>query len=270
MGREEPLTFLGFWLVGLLAQSQRPLSAEGPQVQAPVRPRVSVVAHEGLDPDRLRDLARPGVTLWLRTDSNLLRDSTLERLALFDEAWVSLRPPLLARDRRPLERLPRVGAWLSVPALPVVGQLPASARVALEVEGALPAPSVLRRARLAWLRWAPQAPLDVLAWAEFAQAPGRHVLVTGPATLLATRCEARDPRGPQAELDLSTLLSLNADAFPCGPGARVRLRPDVEPWVLQSLLVRDSGLELVFEVRDEASAIAVSRLFDRLGLVPRR
>ena len=69
----------------------------------------------------LRALAGSGTVIWLRTRSNMLRDSTVEALALFPEAYVQLRPPVKEEQVRQLRRAPRVGAWLDAQALDGAG-----------------------------------------------------------------------------------------------------------------------------------------------------
>ena len=74
--------------------------------------RVHVFASEDLEPDALRRLVRPGVTLWLQTRSNMLRSSTVDTLRRAETAWVQLRPPVLRPHWDQLGRLPRAGAWV--------------------------------------------------------------------------------------------------------------------------------------------------------------
>src|SRR5437879_653198 len=89
-----------------LAQ-HRPLPPKGPQELAAPSLAVHVLAHEDLDPDRLRSLARPRVTLWLSTGSNVLRASTLDNLRRFESAYVALRAPITESQARSFEKIPR-------------------------------------------------------------------------------------------------------------------------------------------------------------------
>jgi hypothetical protein len=260
-------------VAALLAQPQAPLPRGAPQELVAPAVRVHVRAHEDLDPDRLRSLARPGVTLWLDTRSNTLRASTLEHLARFDQAWVRLRAPLRPVDAATFARLPAAGAWLGPADLEVARRLPGARRVAVELSGPLDE-AVLERvaaARPAELRWTPAGPLSLLDWGHLARVPGRRVVVPQPGAVLPVRCDARKPGEPGLELHVASLLSLSADAFPCGQGTRVLVLPEVEPWLLQSLVTRDPSVELVVEVGTSAArAKATAGLLERLGLGPFR
>lgn len=236
-------------------------------------PKVHVRVHEDLDPDRLRDLARPGVTLWLSTSSNTLRASTLENLGRFDFAWVELRAPLAPHDAAVFRKLPLVGAWLGERTLDVVGRLPGARRVAVHFEGALDEARAakLARARPSEVRWAPGGPVDLLSWSLFKQLPGHKVVAAAPGALLPVKCPARPAGEPALELHVANLLSLSSEVYPCGPGLRVVVQPGVEPWLLQSLRVRDPSVELVVEVgADAAAALATRGLLERLELGPSR
>src|SRR6266700_7350782 len=83
-------------------EPQRPLPPNAPTALAPQGTRVHVKASEDLDPDRLRALARPGVTVWLSTRSNLLKVSTMENLNRFDGAFIQLRAPVTQSQARAL------------------------------------------------------------------------------------------------------------------------------------------------------------------------
>ena len=76
---------------------------------------------------------------------------------------------------------------------------------------------------------------------------------------------------PGIDVDLrrhvANLLALSSEVYPCGTGTRVVVQPEVETWLLQSLLVRDPSVELVIEVgADPARAIAARGLLERLQL----
>lgn len=260
-------------VLAALAQAQAPLPRSGPQELLAPALRVHVRAHEDLDPDRLRALARPGVTLWLDTRSNTLRSSTLEHLARFDHAWVRLRAPLKAFDAATFARLPAVGAWVGPMELEAARRLPGARRVAVELQGALDEATLARveAARPAELRWTPPGPLTLLDWAQLAQVSGRRVVVPGPGAVLPVRCDARRPGEPTLELHVASLLAVSADLFPCGQGTRVVVAPDAEPWLLQSLVTRDPSVELILEVgASSPRASAAATLLERLGLTPSR
>lgn len=259
---------------GALAQPQAPLPPSAPPGLVSPGLVVHVVAHEDLEPDALRALARPGVTLWLETRSNTLRESTLEHLGRFDEAWVRLRLPLGDVPARQLRRHPRLGAWLSVAAATggSTGQLPGVRRVAVDVAGPLDEALAerLRAGRVSLTRWTPGAAIDVLSWSLFRALPGRRVLAPDPGGLLAVQCPVRTATEPSLELDVATLLALSSDVFPCSAGTRVVVRPDVDAWLVQSMVVRDPSLELVLRVgADGDEATRVAHFLDGLGL-PRR
>ncbi len=251
------------------AQDQRPLPRGAPEAFVPTAPRVHVRAHEELDPDRLRDLARPGVTLWLSTRSNTLRASTLENVGRFDAAWVQLRAPLKPVDANVFAKIPAAGAWVDVAGLELTGRLPGARRCAVSLQGALDEALIARlsRARPAEVRWTPGGEVDLLSWGQFRQLPGRRVIAAAPQSLLPVNCAERKSGDPSVELHVASLLSLSSDVFPCGAGARVVVQPDVESWLLQSLLVRDPSVELVIEVgADAARAVAARGLLERLQL----
>lgn len=258
---------------GALGQDQRPLPRGAPDTFVATAPRVHLRAHEDLDPDRLRELARPGVTLWLSTRSNTLRASTLENVARFDGGWVQVRSPLKPSEANPFKRLPSIGVWLVPEDLEAVGRLPGARRLALVLKGPLDEPLVAkaRGARPSEVRWTPSGPVDLLTWGQFSQLPGRKVIDASPETLLPVKCTARRAGDPSLELHVASLLALSSDVFPCGPGTRVVVQPEIETWLLQSLLVRDPSVELVVEVgADSARALAARGLLERLQLGPSR
>lgn len=265
-------------LVALLAtfaaaQNQRPLPPRAPTELAASLVRVHVRAHERLDVDQLRALARPGVTLWLHTDTNTLKVSTVENLTRFDMAWVELRGPLKPVDAAVFSKLPKVGAWVSLSALDVAGRLPGARRLAVAVEGPLSEADFerLRRARPSEVRWATSGPLDLLTWGQFRGLPGRRVIAASPDALLPVACAQRTAADPSSELHVASLLSLSSDVFPCGTGTRVIVTPTTEPWLLQSLLVRDPSVELVLDVgADPRAALGARKLLDQLQVGPAR
>jgi hypothetical protein len=263
------------WLLATAswAQNQRPLPSTAPQALIATNPRVHIRAHEDLDPDRLRALARPGVTLWLTTQSNTLRASTLENVARYDEAWVQLREPIKPVDANVFARIPRAGLWLEPGAEGVVDRIPGARRWALRVHGAWDdrTSATWQRTRPAEISWTPGDAIDLLSWAQFQQLPGRKLVVMGARRLLPVSCGERTREVPSAEVHLANLLALSSDVFPCGFGTRVVLEPTVDMWLLQSVLVRDPSVELVVEVGlDSKRAIQVKALLDRLEFGPSR
>jgi hypothetical protein len=255
------------------AQDQRPLPRGAPDVFVAPAPKVHVRVHEDLDPDRLRDLARPGVTLWLSTRSNTLRVSTVENVARFDVAWVELRAPLKPVDANVFKKLPHAGAWLSMSTLEAAGRLPGARLTALRVDGPLDEATTARvaKARPSEVHWTPAGPVDLLTWGHFKQLPGHKVVKSAPATLLPVKCPERPAGEPALEVHVASLLALSSDVFPCGPGMRVIVPASTEAWLLQSLVVRDPSVELVLEVgADPKAALGARALLDTLQLGPSR
>ncbi len=247
------------------AQSQRPLPAGSPEAFTAPSVRVSVVVHEDVHPDFLRGLARPDVTLWLQTRSNTLRASTLENVARFDEAFVQVRAPLSSTDSRTFAKVPKLGVWVEASQLAVVARLPGARRVAIDVAGPLDAALAdrLSAAKPSIIRWAPDAEVDVLQWGLFRQLPGRKIVVLPPSALRVINCADRSATQPSIELDLASVLTMNSDVFPCGRAPRVIVRPSVDHWMLQSLVVRDPSVELVVVIgRDEKAASETKLLLD--------
>ncbi|MDP1824716.1 MAG: hypothetical protein Q8L48_15785 [Archangium sp.] len=263
---EGPLFLLALLGTAVFAQDQRPLPRGSPEVFIATFPRVHVRAHEDLDPDRLRDLARPGVTLWLTTRTNTLRASTLENVARFDTAWVQLRAPLKPFDASVFSKLPHAGAMLEADALGLAGR---TRRAVVSLRGPIDEAlaAKVRAAKPAEVRWVPEGEVDLLAWSQFRQLPGRRVIVAAPQMLLPVKCAQRSNADPSMELHVASLLALSSDVYPCGTGTRVVVQPEVETWLLQSLLVRDPSVELVVDVgADPARAIAARGLLERLQL----
>ncbi|GMU61330.1 MAG: hypothetical protein AMXMBFR34_30930 [Myxococcaceae bacterium] len=276
MAREEPVALLCALALAAAAhaQDQRPLPKGSPGALVAGALKVHLYAGEGLPADSLRALARPQVTLWLDTRSNTLKESTVERVARFDEAWVRLRAPLSKTDALVLARIPKAGVWATPKDLEgLSGRVPGVRRIAVEVDGPLDAATAerLAKARPSVVRWRPSGPVDLLGWGLFLALPGQKVLVPAPEELLATRCPGRSRALPALEVHVATLLAMSADVFPCGSGTRVIVPGEVEPWLLQSLVVRDPSVELVVEVSESPEAATRARiLMERLGLGPGR
>ncbi|MFP2923691.1 hypothetical protein ACLESO_00450 [Pyxidicoccus sp. 3LG] len=100
------MTAVAVLLAALVAQ------APGPTALALPGYRLHLVVDESVDADTLRALVGGGTVLWLRTRSNMLRDSTVEAVARFPEAYVQVRPPLREAHADQLRRAPRAGAWV--------------------------------------------------------------------------------------------------------------------------------------------------------------
>ncbi|MCP3142093.1 hypothetical protein [Pyxidicoccus xibeiensis] len=179
------MTAVAVLLAALLAQ------APGPDTLALPGYRLHLVVDESVDADTLRALAGSGTVLWLRTRSNMLRDSTVEAVARFPEAYVQLRPPLLEAQAGQLRRAPRAGAWLDSRTLGTGGAWHhrlGPRKVAVDVHGRLDAETARRVAALRPSRvtWLPEAAEATLAgWGELVQLPGAKVLVLARAVGVA-------------------------------------------------------------------------------------
>ena len=253
-----------------LAQDQRPLPSESPEPLVARSVRVNVIASEELEPDVLRALARPQVVLWLTTRSNTLRESTLDTLNQFGTSWVQLRSPVEAVDAKALARAPKAGLWAPLDARlgPALSRFRGSRSLALEIGGEMDEGrrALLASQRPSLVRWAPRGEVDLLQWSQFRTLPGRKVVVLSPGFLLPRDCASREASEPAAELHVAMLLAVSAGVFPCGLGTRIEVSPDVEPWLLKSLIVRDPSVELVIRVDDDVRKVGKARgLLELLG-----
>jgi hypothetical protein len=240
-------------LVTLLAQAPTPAGLVLPGY------RLHLVLDESVAAEELRALAGSGTVLWLRTRSNTLRDSTLDALALFPEAYVQLRTPLKEEHVRQLRRAPRVGAWLEAQTLTGPGlHWLGHRRSAVEVRGALGAELTRRLGALrpSWIIWAPGA-LDVSleTWGTFAQLPGRKLLSwAGP---VGPMCTELPWRGALATVSLRVEEGTRADS--CSLGRRVVMRGFPEDAALMALLGRDPSAELEVEAGTGEQELARAR-----------
>lgn len=249
-------------LAALLAQ------APGPAELALPGYRLHLVVDESVDADTLRALAGRGTVLWLRTRSNMLRESTVEALARFPEAYVQLRPPLLDVHVRQLHRAPRAGAWLDAATLgagPWYQRL-GPRRVAVDVRGPLDADLSRRVASLrpARVTWRPQeAEATLAAWGELAQLPGAKLLVlAGPARAEGTCRDEALPaiwRTARAAVALRVDAGAPVDGPPCGPGRRVRVTGLPDDAALVALFSRAPAAELELEAGSDPVALAHAR-----------
>jgi hypothetical protein len=233
-------------LVTLLAQ------APGPAELALPGYRLHLVIDESVDADTLSALAGSGTVLWLRTRSNMLRDSTVEALARFPEAYVQLRPPLKEEHVRQLRRAPRAGAWLDAQALTGVGvHRLGPRRIAVELKGPLDAQLAqrlagLRPSRIAWFPGGTEVTLET--WGRFAQLPGSKLLaLSGP---LGDACPEVPRRAALATVTLR--VEEGASQGSCGLMRRVVMRGLPDEAALVALLSRDPSTELELEVGTEA------------------
>ncbi len=245
-------------LVALLAQAPAPTELALPGY------RLHLVVDEDVAAEDLRALAGSGTVLWLRTRSNMLRDSTVEALALFPEAYVQLRPPLLEAQVRQLRRAPRVGGWLDAGALAAGGwHRLGPRRVAVDVRGPLDAAlfkqvASLRPARVMWAPGEGDATLD--AWGLFAQLPGAKLLAWA-----SWPPEASCPE-PLARGGLGTVVlrgDRRAASGPCGLTWRVVMEGLPEDAALVALFSRAPSTELEVEVGKGKGELARARAWVR-------
>jgi hypothetical protein len=214
--------------------------------------RVHVFVSEDLEPDALRRLVRPGVTLWLQTRSNMLRASTVDTLRRAEVAWVQLRPPVLRPHWDQLGKLPRAGVWVQPQHVhgPGMGRR-GSHPLALDVRAPVTGESLAQVRPLSTVFRVP------VSAAVAQRVPGERLLWGG----LAGGCSA-DP-----------LLKVRMDAPwrpPCGHGVLAQLTR-VQLSELQGLYAAHPGVELAVEVADsEAAASGVAALLDVLDAAAAR
>jgi hypothetical protein len=240
-------------LVTLLAQ------APGPTELALPGYRLHLVIDESVDADTLSALAGSGTVLWLRTRSNMLRDSTVEALARYPEAYVQLRPPLKEEHVRQLRRAPRAGAWLEAHALtgPGIHRL-GPRRIAVELRGPLDAELArkLAGARPSRIAWFPGGtPVTLETWGLFAQLPGSKLLaLAGP---LGVPC----PQVPRRAALSTVVLRVEERTSEggCGLARRVVMKGLPDDEALMALLRQDPATELELEVGTTAGELDRAR-----------
>ncbi len=260
----------------LLAQATaRPPGSARPEALALPAFRLHVLASEDLPADALKMLANPSVVLWLSTRSNALRESVVEALARFDEAYVELRPPLLEAHVQILSKAPYAGAWLDASALggALTGRL-GHRRKAVRIRGALSEEIAdrVRGAHPVRIEWEPSGEVDLYAWSVFRQLPGRKLVKlsgltpsrVGPASPCGL---GRKSAAPALWLDArATFVGLWPLA--CGRGARARVEADVADDVLRWLYRNDPAVELEIHVGDDVRAASRAKALLRRLTVP--
>jgi hypothetical protein len=211
-----------------------------------------VFASEELGPDALRKLIRPGVTLWLDTKTNMLRESTLEVLrANRGRAFVKLKAPLVDAHQRRFATLPS-GVWvdgaeLDKLSLHWIGSRP----IAIELNGeGTPAQwSAIRAARPVLIFWAKPG-CRPQAWA--AAKAMKSIIVT----VDTTPCELSG--APVSASYRGMAPSTERAPF-------IWIRPDAAPARVRDLYVRAPATQLLLSVGDRAADVRkVSALLDAL------
>jgi hypothetical protein len=244
-------------LVTLLAQAPAPTELVLPGY------RLHLVVDESVAADDLRALAGSGTVIWLRTSSNTLRESTVEALALFPEAYVQLRPPLKEEQVRQFRRAPHVGAWLEAQALTGKGlHWLGPRRTAVEIRGALDTElarrlSALRPSRILWLPGTSEVSLE--GWGAFAQLPGSKLLAL--AGQLAPMCPELPWRAALATVSLRVEEGTSGET--CGLGRRVVMKGFPQDAALEALLSQKSFTELELEVGPGARELERARAWVR-------
>lgn len=241
--------------------------------RVPTRPasagyRMHVLVSEEVDPDGLRGLARPGVTLWVKTRSNMLRASMVEALARFEVAYVQLRPPVLAAHAAQLERARGAGFWLEEAELEGPGvHLRGPRRLAVHIAGELSPGRAerIRRARPAAIFWEPSEPPDIEAFSVFVRLPGAKVVDLGEAAEALPGCGPWT-QGLLRDVALRQGLWRTSARLPallaCPGRVQLRVEPSIGDAALARLFEANPAVEL--EVGLEEGLQAIRALLDRL------
>ncbi|MGA9523625.1 MAG: hypothetical protein WBV82_19340 [Myxococcaceae bacterium] len=261
---------LALWLAA--APGQAPGAGErAPGVAAPVSLRVHVTASEDLDPDALRALSRPGVVLWLRTRSNALRTSTVERLARFGEAYVELRSPVSQRQVEQLRRVPAAGIWgrgrsLRTEDLTRVGMR----RVAWSTSGALDElESTWRAFHPVRVRWGAPQQVVLAAWARLGQLPGAVTVSLPPGEVPSCEERAEGVPGGRSVRFVARSPDEARSLARCGFGVVLVVEPSASAPSLLELFREIPFLELEVDVGADVQKARVLRaLIEGLGRAP--
>lgn len=252
----------------LVAAEPRPLPDRTPaQLLAPAA-RVHLFADDSLEPDVLRALARPRVVLWLRTQSNLLKKSTLDTLNQFAESWVLQRAPVSSVEAEQWRKLSKSGVWVRSGSLsdPTIDRLTGPRRWAVELEPA--GWEHVAPLRPSYVVWPQTGDLNLLDWGRFKSMPGRKLIKRPAEQWQPGHCKDEVLAGePGAWLHAASWMALGQLPFPCGAGAWIEVAPDTESWVLQAIAVRAPSAEVVVDVgADERKVRTARRMLTALGL----
>jgi hypothetical protein len=232
------------------------LAAPGPESMVLPGFRLHLDVSPEVEADRLEAVAQPGVVLWLRTTSNLVKRSVGERLGRAEASYVQLRPPLGTGVRDQFG--PRVHPWVALEGLDTAAfRRWAPAGTAVEVMGALSAERVTaaQALRPQAVRWQPDAEPTQDEWARTAGLSGLEVRPSGPLPGCqrplkgAGRIRLRVPL-PQAE----------SSASGCGFALRLEVPVSISEAELKDVLVRFPGAELWARVGSDADAAAAAAL----------
>ncbi len=234
------------------------LLAAPPGPEALVLPgfRLHLETTEDVEPDRLEALARPGVVLWLRTRSNLVKRSVAERLGRAESSYVQVRQPLGAAVREQFG--PRVHPWVGLQGLDAAAfrrWAPVGTAVdvvgALSVEGA----QAVQTLRPQAVRWQPDGEPTPEEWMR---AAGFHGLEVHPTAVLPT-CQRPLKGGARIRLRVPVQQAASS-ASGCGFALRLEVPASISEPELKELLVRFPGAELWTHVDNDTDAVAAAAL----------
>jgi len=233
--------------------------------------KADIFFDEELEPDAVRLLARAPCTAWVRTRTNMVRESVVERLSRFGAAYVQLRAPFLEAHGAQLQRAPGVGAWIGPGDLRVRGIHALAGRpLAVSLFGALRPEDLqaVAAAKVAEVRWTP-GPRDLTleAWGRFAQVPGQKVVVwpAGAPGACESWARARAAAPPAIRVGPLEAEALAAAVAACPLVTRVEVPATVDDVALVRVLAASPRVELEVDVgASTALARAAARLLDRL------
>ncbi len=222
-------------------------------------PHLTIVVHEDIDPDVLRSLAKPNVTLWLKTRSNTLKDSTIERLSDFEQVYIQIRSPLSAVDAAVFRKIPRAGLWInSVEPVALSRRVPGPRPLAVEVAGALTEMSAKQVSghRPTLVLWKPPSDLDVddAMIDRLSKLPGRKLLQAASWPVPNAGCSQSNSHTslqlPVAAYNLELLANTSCFAL-----RRWLIEVGTAVDTIDVLLSVDRHAELVFDLTIQNSSI---------------
>ncbi len=218
--------------------------------------RLHLETSEDVEPDRLEALARPGVVLWLRTSSNLVKRSVAERLGRAEASYVLVRPPFGAAVREQFG--PRVHPWVALEGLDAGAfRRWAPAGTAVEVVGTLSADRAqgVQAVRPQAVRWQPDGEPTPEEWVRAAGFSGLEVR---PATVLPS-CQRPLKGAGRVRLRVS-VQQADSSASGCGFALRLEVPVSISEAELKELLVHFPGAELWTHVDNDTEAAAAATL----------
>ena len=232
------------------------LVAPGPEPLLLPGFRLHLEVSEDIEPDRLEALAQPGVVLWLRTTSNLVKRSAAERLGRAEASYVEVRPPFAHGVREQFGA--RVHPWVSLEGLDSAAYRRwAPVGTALELSGSLSE----ERAKDAVaihpqaVRWRPETSPTSEEWSRAAGLGGLEV---HPSTVLP---DCQHPlKGAQRTRLRVSVQEAESSASGCGFALRLEVPPSISQEELRAVLARFPGAELWAHVGNEAEAVAAAAL----------